>query len=309
MALTMKDDHEVVFIGGREIRGQHLSVFSETSVVPLGNGAQIVYDWRVKNRWLKAIDDVRPDVIHAHNVIVGHFLIDTEYPVVFDDHENLSRQKFVFMSRTFLRRNFARIIVRKLPEWEREMAKRYPVLTISEGATRMYEPYTTRIGVVHNMPWLQEIEWLESPPDRKGLVYMGNDFVQGRFSPMRDMTGLDNLLKFDIVTGLNHRDMMMALAKHKIGLLPYLPHPFQLICNPNKGYEYLHAGLQVVVNTNYQGMFHNNPYMHFFNDYDDIVEVVEAIEDIDAEAIMNYARENYIWDKFVNVIKEAYRQA
>ncbi|MGY5874058.1 MAG: hypothetical protein RTV72_17550, partial [Candidatus Thorarchaeota archaeon] len=238
MALTLKDDHEVVFIGGREIRGQHLSVFSETSMVPLGNGAQIVYDWRVKRRWLKAIEEVRPDVIHAHNIVVGHFLLDTDYPVVFDDHENLSRQKFVFMSRSFLRRNFARIIVQKLPEWEREMAKRYPVLTISDGATKMYEPYTSRIGVVHNMPWLREVEWLEDPPNRSGLVYMGYDFAHSRFSPMRDMTGLTELLQFDIVAGMKHREMMMTLAEHKIGLLPYLPHPFQLDCNPNKGYEY-----------------------------------------------------------------------
>jgi hypothetical protein len=310
MALTMKDEgHELSFIGGEDIRGQHLGAFSKASTIPLGNSLQIVYDPRVKKRWLKAIEEARPDVVHANNIIAGHFLLDTDYHVVFDDHENLSRQKFVFMSRSFLRRNFARFLVRKLPIWEREMALRYPVLTTCEGACDIYKPYTSRIGVVNNKPWLREVEWLENPPNRQGLVYMGNDFAQSRFVPMRDMTGLDKLLKFDIVTGLTQRDMMTELAKHKIGLLPYLPHPFQVDCNPNKGYEYLHAGLQVVLNTNYKNLFPGNPYVHLFKDYGNIVDVVKSVPDVDASEIMMHARENYIWDKSVDVVKQAYKQA
>ncbi len=310
MALTMKEEgHELVFLGGKEITGQHLHAFSDTRCVPLGIGPRIAHDPWIKRRWLRAIEKVNPDIIHAHNVIVGHFILDTDIPAVFDDHENLSRQRFVFMSRSFLRRNVSRVILRKIPVWEREMAKRYPVLTTDPGAATLYEKYTSRIGIVNNKPFLREIEWLQSPPNREGLVYMGTDFSQRRFAPMRDMAGLKDLLDFDVVAGLPQREMMIKLSHYRIGLLPYRPHPFQLICNPNKGYEYLHAGLQVVANRNYANLFGENPYLHLFDDYGDIVEVVKSVPDADATDIMNLAREKYIWDKSVGVVKEAYRQA
>ena len=310
MALTMKEEgHELIFVGGKEIRGQHLNAFSETRFIPLGMGPRIAHDPLIKKRWLKAIHSVNPDVIHAHNVIVGHFILDTDYPAVFDDHENLSRQRFVFMSRSFLRRNASRVILSKIPEWEREMAMRYPVLTTDPGAATLYEKYTSRIGVVNNKPFLREVEWLESPPNREGLVYMGTDFSQRRFAPMRDMTGLTSLLDFDIVAGLPQHEMMVKLSRYRIGLLPYRPHPFQLICNPNKGYEYLHAGLQVVANRNYMNLFDDSRYIYLFRDYDDIVQVVRSVPDVDATDIMKLAREKYIWDKSVSIVREAYKQA
>jgi len=158
------------------------------------------------------------------------------------------------------------------------------------------------------MPFLREVEWLENPPSRQGMVFMGSDFSWRRFVPMRDMTGLRNILEFDIVNGLPHREMMMKLATYKIGLMPYLPHPFQRDANPNKVYEYLHAGLQIVFNQNYSNLFNKNPYVHIFNDYGDIAEVVDSIPDIDSWQIMQHAREKYIWDNSVNVVKNAYRQ-
>lgn len=309
MALTMKDEgHELVFLGGREVKAQHLSAFAEARMLPLGNGPQIALDWRVKRRWLKVIDEIKPDIIHAHNVLVGHFLLDTEYPAIFDDHENLSRQRFVFMSRSMLRRNVARILLHYIPKWEIEMAKRYPVLTTVDGAALLYRNYTTNIGIVNNMPFLREVEWLENPPNRQGMVFTGNDFSQRRFIPMRDMTGLREILEFDIINELPHREMMMKLATYKIGLIPYLPHPFQLDANPNKAYEYLHAGLQLVFNRYFRDLFKNNPYIHIFNDYGDIVEVVNSIPDVDSWQIMKHARENYIWDKYVSIVRDAYKQ-
>jgi hypothetical protein len=252
---------------------------------------------------------MNPDVVHAHNVVVGHFILDTEYPVVFDDHENLSAQKFVFMERPVLRKTAARFLVRKFSGWEKALAQRYPVLTVSEGIADYYRGYTKEVGVVINVPFLSEVEWIENPDSRSGLVYMGSDFSWPRFIPSRDMSGLQNLLKFDIVSGLPHNRMMTELAKYEIGLTPYKPHPFQCICNPNKNYEYLHAGLQVVLNTNFENLFQGNPFVHYFKDYNDILEVVESIPPEDGLKIMKFAREQYIWDKYEQVVQEAYAKA
>jgi len=310
MAITMKDEgHELVFLGGREIKYQNLSAFTETRMVPLGNGPQISLDSRVKKRWIKAIDQMKPDIIHAHNVIVGHFLLDTDYPVVFDDHENLSQQRSVFMSRSFIRRNMARLLLHYIPKWEVEMAKKYPILTVSEGTTTIYKEHSTRIGVVNNIPLLREVEWLENNPNRQGMVFAGGDFSRPKFIPMRNMTGLRDILDFDIVNNLPHREMMQKLTNYKIGLMPYLPHPFHHVASPNKPYEYLHAGLQIIFNPNYSHLFGNNPYVHLFNDFTDIKDVANSVPDVDSLEIMKHARENYIWEKSEEAVKTAYKQA
>ena len=308
MALTMKKKgHDVVFLGGRDIRGQHLSAFSETRAELLPSGPKIVHDPRVKRRWLRAIGEMKPDVVHAHNVVVGHFLLDTDYPAIFDDHEHLSAQRCVFMSRPFVRRTAARLLVRKFPRWERALAERFPVLTVSEGIADYYRRYTSNVGVVINTPMLDEVSWIESPPKREGLVYMGGDFNWPRFIPFRNMSGLREILDFDIVSGLPHREMMKNLAKYRIGLTPYRPHPFQLVCNPNKNYEYLHAGLQVLLQENFSHLFEDNKFVHSFRDYDGILNVVDSIPEANPERIMEMALDRYIWEKRENAIVSAYK--
>jgi hypothetical protein len=310
MAMTMKKKgHELFFLGGRAIRGQSLSAFSHTESVPLGIGPAIAHDPRIKSRWLAAISEINPDIIHAHNVFVAHYILDTEYPAVFDDHECYSMQSFIFTARPALRRAAAWFLVRKFPTWERQLAQKYPTLTVSEGIANYYRKYTSRVSVVSNVPLLSETGWLQNPPSRSGLVYMGSDFSFPRFVPNRDMTGLQDILSFDIVSGLPHRDMMIKLSNYRIGLTPYRPHPFQRISNPNKNYEYLHAGLQVVLCETYENLFQSDPYVHTFTSYDDIRSVVEAVPSVDGMRVMEHARKKYIWEKQESAVKAAYATA
>lgn len=310
MAKTMKKDgHELVFLGGKPTEYQNLSAFSEVKTVPLGIGPLIAYSPRIKKRWLTAISEIKPDVIHAHNVIVAHYLLGTEYPAIFDDHECLSKQRFMLAVRTPIRRAAAWFLVRKYEGWERELAMRFPVLTVSEGIADYYREYTSKVGVVNNMPMLEEVDWLPNPPSRSGLVYMGPDFTDSRFRPSRDMTGLRDILSFDTVSGLPHREMMTKLSNYRIGLTPYRPHPFQRISNPNKNYEYLHAGLQVVLCETFAHIFEGDPYVHSFSNYDDIRSVIEAAPLVDGMEVMEHARKEYIWENQERVVKASYDMA
>jgi hypothetical protein len=198
---------------------------------------------------------------------------------------------------------------RQFPKWEKRMAERYPVITVSEGLADYYKQYTSRVSVVINTPTLNQVERLENPKDRKGLVYIGRDFSWPKFIPFRDMTGLRDILDFDIIAGLPHYEMMDRLVHYKIGLTPYRPHPFQLLCNANKNYEYLHAGLQVVVQRNFAHLFEGDPYIHPFTDYSKIVDVVNSIPDKDSGDIMAHARQNYVWEKHEDRIRDAYNIA
>ncbi len=123
------------------------------------------------------------------------------------------------------------------------------------------------------------------------------------------MTGIREILEFKIVSGLPHKEMMNELAKYNIGLVPFRPHPFQRKCSLNKMYEYLHAGLQVVLTANFIEMLEKPSYVHTFNDYDDIAETIDSIPEEDPNEIMEYAREHFIWDSQEDVIKSAYAKA
>jgi IS1 family transposase len=302
-----RDGHTLLFMGGEPVTEK--SVFSETKHLPLPSGPRIVYDARVKAKWIKEIESFNPDIVHAHNTIVGHFLLATELPVVVDDDEVYSQQPWMYQARPFARRVLAKIMWRQFPKWEQNMAERYPVITVSEGLADYYRQFTSRVRVVINTPTLNQVERLENPDDRDGLVYIGRDFSWPKFIPFRDMTGLREILDFDIIAGLPHREMMDHIVRYRIGLTPYRPHPFQLLCNANKNYEYLHAGLQVIVQRNFAHLFRGDPYVHPFTDYSEIVDVVNAVPDKDAGDIMKHARQNYIWENQEDLIKEAYRVA
>ncbi len=309
-ALTMKKEgHELVFIGGRPVVYQNLDAFERTYHVPTGNDLQVAFDPRIKRHWLDKIEEVKPDVIHAHNIIVAHFLLSTDYPVVYDDHEYWSKQAFKYGLRKLPRGLSSRPLMLLIPKWEAHVLRKYPVITTNENTAREHRRRSKWVGVTRNVPTLAQVEGLPEDNPRNGLVYVGSDFSLPTFFPHRDMTGLTRFLKFDIVAGLRHRDMMLALSKYSIGLTPWLPHPWHPYSDANRNYEYLHAGLQVVVNKLIKQSFADDVYVHAFDRYETLQETIDNIPETPPAEIMAHARREYIWENQENVIKTAYTYA
>ena len=309
-ALSMKKrGHELIFLGGRPTLYQNLNAFDKVLYLSIGNDLDVAVNPIMKRRWLQAIDRIAPDLVHAHNLIAGHFLLTTDYPVVYDDHEYWSKQLFNYRLRKMPRGLASRPLIIRIPKWESEMLRKYPTITVSENIALDHRERCSWVGVTWNVPTLSEVEWLPTDTQRHGLVYMGNDFNQPRFGPHRNMLGLQNILEFDIISGLSYRDMMLTLTKYKIGLTPWLQHWLHEYNGANKNFEYLHAGLQVVVNPMVKAPFANNDYVHAFNDYSDIAEVVESIEPRTPAEIMRDARAQYIWENQEQVIMDAYKKA
>jgi len=309
-ALTMKNEgNELIFLGGRPFKWQNLDAFSRVLYQPVGNNLEIALSPLIKQKWLKTIEKINPDVIHAHNVWVARFLLGTDYSVIYDDHEYWSKQMkhlSVKSKKTRLTYQPAMMLV---PSWERKLLEKYPTLTTTENTAIEHRRICKWVGVTRNVPTLMQIEGLTSCKDRNGLVYTGSDFASPEFLPYRNMTGLRNLLDFNIVTGLTHRGMMEALTKYEIGLTPWLPHPWHPYSDANRNYEYLHAGLQVVVNSIIKSLFPNNPFVHAFKDYSDIMYTIESIRMENPEVIMEYANKHYIWENQIPTIKDAYSKA
>lgn len=309
-ALTMrKRGHKLLFLGGRPAGRLHFGGFHEVYSIPMANGLRVAIDPRIRSRWLKRINELKPDVVHAHNIVVANFMLKSAYPTIYDDHEYWSRNLQVLKTRGFIKRIANIPMSRKVPKWEHEILRRFPVITVSEAIAKEHRKASSWVGVVHNYPYLFEVKHLKSHPSREGTVYVGWDFGLRKFKPYRDLTGLKEALDFDVLTGLPHDVLMEKLTHYRVGLNPFLEHPWHKYSDANKTYEYFHAGLHVVTNQLILKSLPNERYASSFKDYSDIRDVVESIPDINAEAIMEHARKKYIWDLQEEIIATAYSKA
>ncbi|MFW9868436.1 MAG: glycosyltransferase [Candidatus Thorarchaeota archaeon] len=307
-AMTMqKEGHELVFLGGLPITGHSLPAFNDSHYIPMVNNLRFVLDSRFKKKWIKKIDKIGPDIIHAHNLIAASMLLGTDYPVIYDDHEYWGKQSFRFGTRGIIRKVALLPLENRIQKWEKQMLENYPVLTVSENIAKEHRKLASHVGVTKNYPTLLEAEQLQNPDERNGSVYVGGDFNLSKFQPHRNMEGLKDVLNFDILSGLEHGTLMEKLTHYRFGLTPWRPHPFHMYCEPNKHYEYLIAGLQVILTSTLIHPIKDDPFVHSFDTYDEIPELLNRIESIDGSKIMMHSRERYVWEKQEQVIRDTYK--
>ena len=101
-----------------------------------------------------------------------------------------------------------------------------------------------------------------------------------------------------------------------IGLLPWHPFWFHEYCSPNKVYEYAHNGLWLITVedlTEVVDDFGKN--CDKFSTYKELSLLLEYYnqnsEDLNKKRyeILNFAKDNLIWEKNANKILEAYKKA
>jgi hypothetical protein len=311
MAHTMKKEgHELVFLGGRPVRGQNLDAFDETHSLWLKSAFRLVYDLRVERSWLRTSDELKPDIVHAHNLIVGHFLLNSEHHAVFDDHEYFSKQSSRYDVWPFFKKQLVKPMIRNFSKWENELVSRFPTLTSNKNIAGEHRQRGFFAKQVPNVPMKSMIDNLAEPSTRNGYVYVGNDFEMKKFLPHRNLAGLRDFIDFDVITGLSHREMMNRLTHYEIGLTPWHQHPWHQYSEANKNYEYMHAGMPVVTNSLIKKHnFPKDPYVYSFDSYNGIEEVLESIVGVDRGKIIDHAARNYIWENNESTIHEAYKLA
>lgn len=309
-AMTMKKEgHQLIFLGGKSIKFQNLDAFEETYTLLTGNDLDVTLNPFIKRKWLRKIREIRPDVIHAHNITVGHFLLGTDFPAIYDDHEYWSKQTFMFRQRPLPRGLASWPFMYSVPRWETKLLRKYPTLTTTENTAKEHRRKSRWVGVTRNVPMLSQVENLIESEHRSGIVYVGKDFDRPRFSPHRNMQGIKNYVKFDVVCGLPYKEMLQRLMKYKVGLTPWKPHPWHPYSDANRNYDYLHTGLQVIVNEIMKKMFASDPYIHSFKTYSEISQIIDDMAEVDSSQIMQYARKHYIWENQEDTIHQAYRIA
>jgi hypothetical protein len=278
--------------------------------LPLGNDIDIALNPFVERRWINRIKNLHPDIVHAHNVVVARFMLRINIPTVYDDHEYWSKLYVPYYHRKFPKDILSKPITFLMPLWERRLLKRFPTLTVTDTIAKDYRRMCKWVGVTKNVPYRWEVENLPMNRTRKGIVYVGNDFSRPSWHPLRNMAGLRDVLDFEIITGLPHQEMLTQLTRFEVGITPWRMLPVHKYVGPNKNYEYLHAGLQVVTNRLIkENVFPTDPYVSSYTDYSDIRQIILNLESYECEEIMKYAREKYVWDRQEEAIQEAYEIA
>ena len=309
-ALTLKrQGHTLLFLGGQPIRYQNLGAFDETGFLSAGNAAKVVFSRKLARAWRAAIRELRPDVIHAHNVIVARFGMHLGLPMIYDDHELWSKTSRLYrpehMWQRWMREPFNQLV----PRWEAHLARSCPCLATNDQAAEMLRRHGGWVGVVRNAPLRSMVAGLELDRTRRGTVYIGHDFDRESFAPHRDMTGLRDVLDFDVVCDLPHRNMLERLTQYRVGITPWRYHPVLRYKDQNRNYEYLHAGLQVVVSEQLKAHFTDDPYVHGYGSYREIGNLVAALPRVTPHTIAGHAHERYLWEHQEDRIHEAYERA
>jgi len=358
-ALTAKKNGHEVFFGGRLKSASHSTVFSETYPIEWTASAMLgipYYYHCVKKQIERLAQQVRPDIVHSHNIGSAKISLDLNLPTVFDDHEyfrvlslvnaeNLKHHNGASSKSRLIRGAVQRMklsfvyrqSISNWTKWERELVTSVPTITVSEQIAQELKEEnvsgTKEIFVVPNYPMETETNAFGSPQKHGSIsvVYAGGDSKHKQVTN-RDISGLTDIFvnagigNLTIIgwepesseqfraTGFLPRDKMFdEMRKNSIGLIPWKKHWSHRFLNPNKAYEYAHAGLFVMLTSDLKSVINTlDDNCLTFEDYDDLASKLEYFKtnmDILYEKrlkIYNYARTNLIWEKHDKKIIDAY---
>jgi glycosyltransferase involved in cell wall biosynthesis len=222
--------------------------------------------------------------------------------------------------------------------WEKELVLSVPTITVSEQIANelreVGDGKTKEIIVVPNFPLETEISFKE--PQAHGhlsSVYAGGD-SKHKHVTNRDISGLTNLFadndignltiigwehaesseKYKATGFLPRNKMFSEMIQNSIGLIPWKKHWSHPFLNPNKAYEYAHAGLFVMLTSDLRSVVSTlEDNCLTFEDYDDLASKLEYFRSNTDELyerrlkIFNYARKNLFWEKHEQKIMDAYK--
>jgi Glycosyltransferase Family 4 len=187
-----------VFFAGLHSRAENntFSVVYRLDWTPRARRAIPCYWHCVKKQLKRILIELRPDVVHAHNIFSAKIISEFDIPFVYDDHEywpsyverqiesynlNLANSNTSkYNARSLIRRLLLGFLNRRFFQlglkWETELVSSTPTMTVSEAiASEIRRLGGTKVFITPNFPMKKEIENLQPPKFHKELssVYAG----------------------------------------------------------------------------------------------------------------------------------------
>lgn len=341
-AKTGKDaGNEVYFCGSTLYDYIKDPVFEKTYHIGWGSKKEILTKWRsIKKQIGQMLDELRPDIIHAHDIFAARMAAEFDYPFVFNDHELFSKEFQASVQNrpsTLVADMQFRLIAKRCSEWERLVAERAPIITVAEATVVDYKEMTGKVFVVPNFPrrgTIKEHELGGATPSSLTSVYLGAD-TEEKTTKFREITGLYDCFRNNndigklVRIGVDHpndqniqslgflplKDGYRVMQERcHIGLVPWKPHWFHPYCGPSKAYEYAHCGLALIVTPELHEIIDRmEGHIETFGNYDELAEKMRYFKDHPEElnalrkASVEHARENLVWEKHEQKILDAYK--
>jgi len=355
--------HEVAFAGKKPIN-YNRKTFSRIYEVNWTAKARLAipFYWHsVKKQVERVVREVRPDIVHTHNIFSAKMISEFGLPFVYDDHEYWSQSSkllnemvgklvhkdksiwnTILLSAIDLPIKLRRILlnqyaIRLWTNWEKKIVSSNPTITVSNKIAEELKAIgdTDKVFVVPNYPMDFEVEDLK-PPFHNNLssAYAGSDGTYIENYPYRNIDGLVDIFtnrdigdltiigwdekssssKIKYTGFLSRQDMFTQMFKHSIGLIPWKKHWSHIYVNPNKAYEYAHAGLFVMCTSSIKPVRETlKDSCVTFEDYNDLALQLEYFKE-NMDDLYNkrlktfeFARDNLIWQKYEKNIFHAYQ--
>jgi hypothetical protein len=288
---------------------------------------------RLLARFRQIASEIRPDLIHAHDLFAGRLAAKVGIPFVYDDHEYWSKAVVADSDPIDPTSIYKRLL---WSSWEDTVLdKAQAVITVGSSIAEEHRKKNNRVFIVPNFPRVVEVKDLPAPESMgPGIVsaYVGS--CTPPFISFRDTTGLTDLFLAGSIgvlkvigderlrSGphvlslgrLSHASMMREIGTCHLGLIPWKKHWFHHYCNPNKAYEYAHAGCLVIV-TRSLSEVRDTLLEHCFT-FDGYEEMSSIIVELGSDQdelvrrrknIQAFARDHLVWDRFDATVNEAYR--
>ena len=266
--------------------------------------------------------------------------------ILADTNRNASRNRKSTLPRKIFRRLIRKFLndyaVRLWKKWETELVCASTTITVSyeiaeklRAINRNNNTSANRIFVVPNFPLRSEVEGFERPRyhGKLSCVYAGLSGKAHISPPHTNIDGLaeafinNNIGDLTVIgwsnkssenvkyTGfLSRESMYKEMFTHSIGLVPWRRHWSHSYANPNKVYEYAHAGLFVICTASLEPVIETlKEHCTTFEDHADMVSKLAYFRDNLDELynkrlrIFDYARRNLIWETYEKNINRAYQ--
>ncbi len=221
-AISSKNRGYDVYFAGKKVSENHKSIFDKIFIINWNSRSRNrfpIYWHTLRKHMKKIIDEVKPDIIHAHNIFSAKMAKEIDkYPVVYDNHEYwsiyLKRQLEALVTRsTLIRetsakpnqiffdvnlRNFLKS--RYVKVWsniEKSLVSSTPTITVSNSIVKDLEKFGSKIYLVPNFPLKKEIDWIPKPVfhEHKSSVYAGVEPTGQAKSMHRDLDGFLELFE------------------------------------------------------------------------------------------------------------------
>jgi len=348
--------HKIFFGGGVSEYSTTIFSEIHKVIWTAGARRGIPFYWNSVRKQVKdAIANTKPDIIHAHNIFSAKMVSEFGIPFVYDDYEYWSHHARVIAEAEFLddkgaletnfrklkRRLFTGHSIKIWTKWEEEIVSHHPTITVSDKIAeghRLTSRGSSKIFIVPNYPLLSEVKDIPKPEFNENLcsVYAGSDGNATQRYKNRNIDGLFDLFDKTSDIGclevigwaqepnskvkfhgyLPRKQMFSEMSHNSIGLIPFKNHWSHSYLNPNKAYEYAHAGLFVLCTASLDTIVSTlKENCMVFDNYDDLASKLRlfshTLPDLYERRtrIFDFARKNLIWENEEKHIFDAYQAA